>query len=131
MAERSDALPVYADLARRERALRSAWNRLDPKLKTPNQLLGRRYTVGCVALEITQRCNLDCTICYLSDSSEKVKDVPLPVLFERIDRIAELYGPGVGVQVTGGDPTLRSRDELVAIVRRIAPEPERLSAAGR
>lgn len=120
MAERSDALPVYARLDRRERALRSAWNRLDPKLRTPNQLLGRRYTVGCVALEITQRCNLDCTICYLSDSSEKVRDVPLPILFERIDRIAELYGPGVGVQVTGGDPTLRRRDELVAIVRRIA-----------
>ena len=23
----------------------------------PNQILGRRYSIGCVALEITQRCN--------------------------------------------------------------------------
>jgi pyruvate-formate lyase-activating enzyme len=114
------SLPVLLDLTERERALRATWERLDPKLRTPNQVLGRRSSIGCVALEITQRCNLDCTLCYLSESSERVKDVPLPVLFARIDRIRELYGPGVGVQVTGGDPTLRRRDELVAIVRRVS-----------
>jgi pyruvate-formate lyase-activating enzyme len=112
-------LPVYAD-AGRARALAAAWERLDPRLRLPNQILGRRSTVGCVALEITQRCNLDCTLCYLSESSEAVKDVPLEILFERIDRIRETYGPGVGVQVTGGDPTLRPRKELVAVVRRLA-----------
>jgi pyruvate-formate lyase-activating enzyme len=113
-------LPVYEDLAERERLLARTWQRLDPPFRTPNQILGRRSTIGCVALEITQRCNLDCTLCYLSESAESVKDLPLEVLFERIDRIRETYGPGVGVQVTGGDPTLRRRDELVAIVRRVA-----------
>ena len=114
-------LPAYEeDLARREERLRAAWERLDPKLRTPNQVLGRRSTIGCVALEITQRCNLDCTLCYLSENSESVKDVPLEIVFERIDRIRETYGPGIGVQVTGGDPTLRQREELVAIVRRVA-----------
>ncbi len=29
-----------------------------------SQMLGRRWAIGCVALEITQRCNLDCTLCY-------------------------------------------------------------------
>src|SRR5262249_48184764 len=58
--------------------------------------------------------------CYLSESSESVHDAPLDVIFRRVDRIVELYGPGVGVQVTGGDPTLREREELVAIVRRIS-----------
>jgi uncharacterized radical SAM superfamily Fe-S cluster-containing enzyme len=120
MPIRAGSLPVYPDLELRERALRATWERLDPPFRTPNQLLGRRYTIGCVALEITQRCNLDCTLCYLSESSEKVKDVPLPIVFDRIDRIRATYGPGVGVQVTGGDPTLRRRDELVAIVRRVA-----------
>ncbi|MEO8586889.1 MAG: radical SAM protein, partial [Acidobacteriota bacterium] len=67
-----------------------------------------------------QRCNLDCTLCYLSESSESVKDTPLPILFERIDRIRADYGAGVSVQVTGGDPTLRDRAELVAIVKRVA-----------
>lgn len=113
-------LPVYPDLDEREGMLRETWDRLDPQFRTPNQVLGRRSTIGCVALEITQRCNLDCTLCYLSESSESVKDVPLEVVFRRIDRIRELYGPGVSVQVTGGDPTLRKRDELVAIVRRVS-----------
>src|SRR6266496_2901764 len=113
-------LPVYENLEQRESMLRRTWERLDPKFRTPNQVLGRRSTIGCVALEITQRCNLDCTLCYLSESSESVKDLPLEVLEHRIDRIRETYGPGVGVQVTGGDPTLRRRSELVQIVRRIA-----------
>ncbi len=113
-------LPVYDDLPERERILRRTWERLDPQFRTPNQVLGRRSTIGCVALEITQRCNLDCTLCYLSESAEAVKDLPLESVFDRIDRIRETYGAGVGVQVTGGDPTLRRRDELVAIVRRVA-----------
>lgn len=113
-------LPVYPDLAERESMLRKTWERLDPQFRTPNQVLGRRSTIGCVALEITQRCNLDCTLCYLSENSASVKDVPMDIIFRRIDRVRELYGPGVGVQVTGGDPTLRKRDELVAIVRRVS-----------
>ena len=85
-----------------------------------SQFMGRRWPIGCVALEITQRCNLDCTACYLSENSETVKDIPLAEVFSRIDMIFEHYGPGTGVQVTGGDPTLRQRDELIEIVRRIA-----------
>jgi len=86
---------------------------------TAGQLMGRRWPIGCVALEITQRCNLDCTACYLSDYSEAVKDLPLDEVFRRIDMIFEHYGANTDVQVTGGDPTLRKRDELVAIVRRV------------
>jgi 7,8-dihydro-6-hydroxymethylpterin dimethyltransferase len=85
----------------------------------PAQLMGRRWSIGCVALEITQRCNLDCTLCYLSESSEALKDIPLEEVYRRIDMIKAHYGPNTDVQVTGGDPTLRKRDELVAIVRRI------------
>ena len=87
---------------------------------TANQLMGRRWPIGCVALEITQRCNLDCTACYLSEHSEAVKDVPLEELFRRIDLIFDHYGTNTNVQVTGGDPTLRKREELVAIVRRLS-----------
>jgi MoaA/NifB/PqqE/SkfB family radical SAM enzyme len=85
----------------------------------PRQSMGRRWSIGCVALEITQRCNLDCTLCYLSDHSEAVKDVPLEEVFRRIDMIRDHYGENTDVQVTGGDPTLRKREELVAIVRRV------------
>jgi len=81
------------------------------------QLLGRRMAIGCVALEVTQRCNLDCTYCYLSESSEALKDIPLEEVFRRLDMIHAHYGANTDVQITGGDPTVRKRDELVAIVR--------------
>lgn len=85
----------------------------------PLQSMGRRWSIGCVALEITQRCNLDCTLCYLSDHSEAVKDIPLAEVFRRIDAIRAQYGAGTEVQVTGGDPTLRERSELVQIIRHV------------
>ncbi len=83
------------------------------------QLMGRRWPIGCVALEITQRCNLDCTACYLSENSQAVRDLPLQEVFRRVDMIFDHYGPNTDVQITGGDPTLRRRDELVGIVRRV------------
>lgn len=86
---------------------------------TGSQFMGRRWPIGCVALEITQRCNLDCTACYLSENSEAVKDLPLDEVFHRIEMIFSHYGPNTDVQVTGGDPTLRKRAELVEIVRKI------------
>ncbi len=86
----------------------------------PHQTAGRRWPVACVSLEITQRCNLDCTLCYLSESAEAVRDFPLEEVYRRIDLIVAHYGPGTDVQVSGGEPTLRQRDELVAIVRRLA-----------
>jgi 7,8-dihydro-6-hydroxymethylpterin dimethyltransferase len=86
---------------------------------SPSQAAGRRWTMGCVSLEITQRCNLDCTLCYLSDSAEAVRDIPLPDLFRRIDDIALQFGPNTDVQISGGDPTLRDRAELSQIVRYV------------
>lgn len=86
---------------------------------SPNQVLGMRLPIGCVALEITQRCNLDCTLCYLSEHSESTKDIPLEEVYRRMDMIRFHYGPGTNVQVTGGDPTLRKKEELIAIVERI------------
>lgn len=85
----------------------------------PWQMIGRRMAIGCVALEITQRCNLDCSYCYLSESSEALKDIPLEEVFRRIDLIHRHYGDGTDVQVTGGDPTLRKRDELASIISYI------------
>jgi uncharacterized radical SAM superfamily Fe-S cluster-containing enzyme len=92
---------------------------IDTGCWTPEQQMGRRWAIGCVALEITQRCNLDCTLCYLSEHSEAVADIPIEEIFRRIDNIYRQYGPKTDIQVTGGDPTLRKRDELLAIIRYI------------
>ncbi|MEM8988730.1 MAG: radical SAM protein, partial [Pseudomonadota bacterium] len=89
-------------------------------LDHPLQTAGRHFAMGCVALEITQRCNLDCTLCYLSDQSEAVRDLPLVEVLRRIDRVRDDYGPHTNIQITGGDPTLRKRDELIAIVAHAA-----------
>jgi 7,8-dihydro-6-hydroxymethylpterin dimethyltransferase len=94
---------------------------------SPSQVAGRRWTMGCVSLEITQRCNLDCTLCYLSDSAEAVRDIPLEELFRRIDDIALQYGPHTDVQISGGDPTLRDRAELSQIVRYVRAKGMRTS----
>ena len=60
-----------------------------------NQILGRKGTIGCVSLEITQRCNLDCSLCYLSESSALVNDMPIEELYRRLDEIFNVYGPGL------------------------------------
>lgn len=84
------------------------------------QVAGRRYPIGCVSLEVTQRCNLDCTACYLSDDAELLRDPPLSELLRRIADIRARYGPDTDVQVSGGEPTLRKRHELRAVVAAIA-----------
>ena len=94
---------------------------------SPAQAAGRRWTIGCVSLEITQRCNLDCTLCYLSDSAEAVRDIPLEDLFRRVDGIAAQFGPNTDVQISGGDPTLRDRSELSQIVRYVRAQGLRAS----
>ncbi|WP_420585775.1 radical SAM protein [Ruegeria sp.] len=83
------------------------------------QTAGRFYPIACVALEVTQRCNLDCTLCYLSDRAEMTYDPPLSVLFARIATIRSHYGTGVSVQLSGGDPTLRKVEDLEALCREI------------
>jgi hypothetical protein len=98
-------------------ALARTRERLGP-LSVAHQYLGRQASIGCVALEITQRCNLDCTLCYLSEHSAHVRDLPMAELWRRLEQIRAHFGVGTAVQMTGGDPTLRKRCELVALVRR-------------
>jgi 7,8-dihydro-6-hydroxymethylpterin dimethyltransferase len=112
-------LPSTFPLSQAERLERLAKRMQGNGQWSAGQAAGRRWTIGCVSLEITQRCNLDCTLCYLSDSSEAVKDVPLEEIYRRIDDIAQTYGPNTDVQISGGDPTLRDRAELSKIVRYV------------
>ena len=83
---------------------------------TKNQILGRKGAIGCVSLEVSQRCNLNCSLCYLSPNSNKVIDLPIQEVLRRLDEIKNHYGSGTNVQISGGDPTLRNRKELMQIV---------------
>ncbi len=86
----------------------------------PGQLGGTRWAIGCVSLEVTQRCNLDCSACYLSEEAESIEDIPLEFLLDRIRVIHQHYGAGCDVQISGGDPTLRPKADLIRIVQEIA-----------
>ena len=112
----SSSLIRSKQTSRRSEALAKTKLRMGSHFKK-NQILGRRETIGCVSLEISQRCNLDCSLCYLSPSSNQVTDLPLLEVFRRLDGIKEHFGAGTDVQVSGGDPTMRDRKELMQIVR--------------
>ena len=100
----------------REKALTATRRRLG-KFNQPNQFIGSRNSIGCVSVEISQRCNLDCSLCYLSENSNQVSDLPLTEIFKRLEGVRRNFGIGTNVQISGGDPTMRDRSELVQIVR--------------
>lgn len=112
--------PSTAERTELKRLLASKRRALSPEFQTRNQFLGQRSTIGCVALEVTQRCNLDCTLCYLSEFSESIPDIPMETIKARLDKVKEVYGVHTNVQITGGDPTMRNTSELVEIVRYCA-----------
>jgi pyruvate-formate lyase-activating enzyme len=110
--------PVKGDIgADRRQPLRQAL--FDCGQFHSSQTAGRFFPIACVALEVTQKCNLDCSLCYLSDHAELAHDVPLAVLLRRIDMIEQHYGPKTSVQITGGDPTLRAPEHLEDLCRYI------------
>jgi len=115
MAHISTPKSEYTNIPPRSEQLSETKNRMG-ELFTSNQILGRLQTIGCVAVEITQKCNLDCTLCYLSEHSQQVADIPIEEVFRRLDDVIKHYGKGTHVQITGGDPTLRKHSELIEIV---------------
>ena len=112
--------PSPSERAELKRLLTAKTAELSPEFRLPKQFLGQRSTIGCVALEVTQRCNLDCTLCYLSEYSESIPDIPMEEIKRRLDNIKRVYGVHTNVQITGGDPTMRDRKELVEIVKYCA-----------
>ena len=66
----------------------------------------------CALLEVTRRCNLNCTFCFAHDGAE---DVPMEQLKQAVDTIFTHGRPLI--QLSGGEPTLR--DDLPELVRYI------------
>ncbi|NTU89128.1 MAG: radical SAM protein [Actinobacteria bacterium] len=67
-----------------------------------------------VEIEVTQKCNLRCPVCFMS-----AEDCKFDPTFEELagfyDTIAQTAGIETGVQITGGEPTMR--DDLVDIIK--------------
>jgi len=96
-------------------------------------------------VEITNRCNMDCPVCF-SDANHPAHDVPLAEVRRRLERLLEVTRTPIPIQISGGEPTVhRELPAIVALARelgyrnvelitngiRIAREPELLPELAR
>jgi uncharacterized radical SAM superfamily Fe-S cluster-containing enzyme len=77
---------------------------------------GHRQRSCTVIIEVTQRCDLSCPVCYAGAPS-KVPDPSAAAISQLFCRAAKA-GPGSNIQLSGGEPTLRDDlPDLVAMGR--------------
>jgi uncharacterized radical SAM superfamily Fe-S cluster-containing enzyme len=110
----------------------AAWHR--PKMPFHPQVPGHAAERGCpfdcglcpdhrqrpctIILEVTDRCDLGCPICYAA-AGPTGADPPAAQIVDGYRRAREV-GPGANIQLSGGEPTLRDDlPELVALGRQM------------
>ena len=72
-----------------------------------------------VLLEVTDRCNLHCAVCFADSGHQKSEDVSLEKIQWLLERAIAAAGPS-NLQLSGGEPTLRNDlPEIVKIARQI------------
>ncbi len=106
----------------------STWNRCRPSVTLhrihTDQRLGCPYDCGicaehqqntcCVLLEVTQRCSLNCPVCFAGSGMSHEEDPDLEAIAKWFDLLMESGGP-FNIQLSGGEPTVR--DDLPEIIR--------------
>lgn len=68
----------------------------------------------CMLLELTNRCNLQCPVCFASAGEKSPRDLTLEEIGEQYDFLMNHGGP-FNIQLSGGEPTMR--DDLPEIIR--------------
>ncbi len=68
----------------------------------------------CVLLEVTQRCDLRCPVCFADAGNRRDPDPGLDEIERWYRRVLQAGGP-FNIQLSGGEPTLR--DDLPEIIR--------------
>jgi tetraether lipid synthase len=78
----------------------------------------RRKPAGLAILEITERCNLTCPMCY-AYSSPAERDYSLEEIETRLDQLIAVEGKGISLQLSGGEPSVRKDlEQIAALVQR-------------
>jgi uncharacterized radical SAM superfamily Fe-S cluster-containing enzyme len=73
----------------------------------------------CLLLEVTQRCDLACPVCFAAASLEAPADPSIGAIEGWYRRLLEV-APGCNVQLSGGEPTLRDDlPEVIALGREL------------
>lgn len=76
----------------------------------------RQHTC-CVILEVTNRCNLSCPVCFADASVTSREDPTLEEIARRCRSLLAAGGP-FNIQLSGGEPTLRNDlPEIIAMIR--------------
>ena len=69
----------------------------------------------CVLLEVTDRCNLNCPVCFAKAGDDASSDPSLEKISEWYDMLLKSGGP-FNIQLSGGEPAMRSDlDEIIRI----------------
>ena len=77
-----------------------------------------RKPAGLAILEVTERCNLTCPMCY-AYSSPSERDYSLQEIEARLDQLIAVEGKGISLQISGGEPSVRKDlDTIAAMVKR-------------
>ena len=77
-----------------------------------------RKPAGLAILEVTERCNLTCPMCY-AYSSPSERDYSLEEIETRLDQLIAVEGKGISLQISGGEPSVRKDlDQIAALVKR-------------
>ncbi len=71
----------------------------------------------CVLLELTNRCNLRCPVCFASAGDHTPRDLSLEEIGRQYDLLMDRGGP-FNIQLSGGEPTVREDlDKIIALGR--------------
>lgn len=68
----------------------------------------------CVLLELTNRCNLRCPVCFAAAGEGKAHDMTMEEIAGLYDMLMKRGGP-YNIQLSGGEPTMR--DDLTEIIK--------------
>lgn len=75
----------------------------------------RQHTC-CVVLDVTERCNLACPVCFASAGASSRPDPTADEIVSKCRRLVDLGGP-FNLHLSGGEPTVRR--DLPDIIRRV------------
>ncbi|MGH7781556.1 MAG: radical SAM protein [Candidatus Binataceae bacterium] len=70
-------------------------------------------------IEVTNRCNMQCPVCF-SDADSSCQDIPFAEIRSRMERLLEVTGAPIPIQIGGGEPTVRKDlPDIVALARSL------------
>jgi len=87
--------------------------------KQTGQFSAGRHKPMMAMVEVTNRCNMACPICY-SDAKKASEDVPIGDIRIYLERLLKLTETPIPIQISGGEPSLRDDlPEIIALAKQM------------